>query len=338
MYETNFNIMQKKLLFLIVIFLILFAFRSEAFTTSSTGYVNNNAPAANFIVSTDNNLVLDITLPDPGAATDTVSSIIINNVASDGPAADNEISAIKVWQEDGSATGFQPGSDTLIGSKTSAPYLGQTMTCSSAPVYTSSSKNRIYVTINISPKAINRRVMKASIPVNGLNFVSTSNGPTDVAIINQNFQTILTGSTIDNIRPTSNIDNLTASSTITVGQSYTITGISADTGGSNVKSVEISFNNGTNWSETTPLIAQNNGYTWKYIWSNISAGVYSLKTRATDWIGNVEIPNTGIVLTVNTNLPPQLKLVAFPGTEDGVATIVVPLSLNRSVTAPAARE
>ncbi len=405
--------MDKKIFLFFLILLLLISFKTEAFTTSSTGYVNNGVGSENYIVSTDNNLILDISLPDPATDTvlsgsgipatgsavittnpwsgaaisvffydngdavwtavndgifldvdssgtysigdtqlagtgtpvigsaiitanpwalaslpvffydnsdavwtsgndgifldidgsgyynaDKIYSVNIMNTASDGPAADNEVSAIKIWQENGSASGFQAGSDTLIGSRTEAPYWNQIILCSSAVVYTASTKDRIYVTIDISPKAIHKRIIKAGISTNSLNFVSIHDGPTDIGIVNQNPQTILTQSSIDQIRPTSSINNVSTSTVIALNQPFTITGVSADTGGSSVQKVEISFDNGVTWSETTALIAQNNGFTWKYIWSNPLTGTYTLKTRASDWIGNVEVPLTGIAVIV----------------------------------------
>ncbi|MFA5341199.1 MAG: hypothetical protein WC332_05405 [Clostridia bacterium] len=404
--------MNKKILFLFLIISFALALNAKAFTTSSNGYINNGVNPENYIVNTDNNLILDISLPDPatdtvlaGSGTPTAGSAVITtnpwsgaavpvffydngnavwaaandgiftdddssgtysigdtqlagtgtpvigsaiittnpwasaslpiffyddsdavwtsgndgifldidgsgyynadkiysvyvfNAATDGPAADNEIDTIKIWQENGNMAGHQTG-DTLIGSKTSAPYWNQTIVCSSSAVYTSTSKDRIYVTVDISPKAINKRTIKGGIAQNGLIFVSTSDGPTDSGIVNANIQTILTSTAIDQIKPTSSIDAITTS--IIPGQTYTVTGVCADTGGSSVKEVKLSLNGGITWVDTTPLIAQNNGYTWKYIWSDIAAGAYTLKTRAADWIGNIEIPGEGIVIIVSS--------------------------------------
>jgi len=426
--------MNKKILILFLIISFAFVLGTNAvllpgFTTSSSGYANNGVGPENYSASTENNLILDISLPDPmtdaalaGSGTPAVGSAIITtnswagaaipvffyddgdtiyvsandgiftdndssgtytagdtqlagsgapvigstiittnpwvppsasviffydnadniwtsandgifsdsdfstyynadkiysvniiNTAFDGPAADNEVSAIKIWQENDSAPGLQSGSDTLIGSKTTAPYWGQTIICSSAVVYAASTKDRMYVTIDISPKAINKRIIKTGISTYGLNFVSIHDGPTDAAIVNLNPQTIFTRSVIDQQRPTSSINNLATTTVINIGQTYTIAGVSDDTGGSNVQIVEITFDNGITWKQTTPLLSQNNGFTWKYVWQNIQAGTYTIKTRAADWIGNIEIPATFLTITVSGSTASATSTISISG-------------------------
>ena len=229
---------------------------------------------------------------------DKISSIKVSNLEN---ALDDDISAIRIWQEDGTTAGFQSTQDTLIGSDSSGSKWGQTISTGSAVVYTASSKDRIYVTADIASGAINGRIIKAEIPINGLQFVSTSDGPSDNPIVNLSAQTIVsgtTGATVDNIAPTSSITDPKAGATITPEVNYTIKGSCSDTGGSSVKQVEISLDGGQTWHLVTPLQTSDSGFTWSYLWQSPKEGTYNIKTRATDWVGNTETPGDGISVTV----------------------------------------
>jgi len=229
---------------------------------------------------------------------DKITSIIVQNIEN---ALDDDISAIKIWQEDGTTAGFQPTQDTVIGSDTAGLKWGQTISTPSSVVYTATSKDRIYVTVDISSNAVNGRLIQAKIPVNGIQFASTNDGPTDTAIVNPSAQTIVSTSTTtstDNTPPTSEITDPEDGATITAGEDYLIQGTSSDTGGSSVKQVEISFDGGITWQTVTPLETSDNGFTWQYLWEDPEEGTYNIKTRATDWIGNTETPGEGITVYV----------------------------------------
>jgi len=107
----------------------------------------------------------------------------------------------------------------------------------------------------------------------------------------------------DLIAPTSLITNPAHGSTILANQPYTIKGTAMDTGGSSVQKVEVSLDGGTNWNLATIKDNANNNALWEYIWQNPIVGSYTIKTRAADWMGNVETPGTGITVTVATTLP-----------------------------------
>jgi hypothetical protein len=99
----------------------------------------------------------------------------------------------------------------------------------------------------------------------------------------------------DKIVPTSLITDPKDGATILSNNDYIIKGDSSDTGGSSVKQVEVSFDQGKNWLKTEAMDGnKTNGFTWKFIWSKPALGDYQLITRATDWLSNIETPGTGI--------------------------------------------
>jgi len=109
----------------------------------------------------------------------------------------------------------------------------------------------------------------------------------------------------DKIAPTSLITDPKDGATILANNDYIIKGDSSDTGGSSVKQVEISFDQGNNWFKTEAMEGnKNNGFTWKFIWSKPAVGDYQLITRATDWVGNIETPGTGIKVRVASQETP----------------------------------
>jgi len=112
----------------------------------------------------------------------------------------------------------------------------------------------------------------------------------------------------DKIAPTSLITDPKDGATILANNDYIIKGDSSDTGGSSVKQVEISFDEGKNWSKTESVEGnKNNGFTWKFIWSKPAVGDYQLIARATDWIGNIETPGTGIKVRVASQEIPVIE-------------------------------
>jgi len=257
---------------------------------------------------------------------DKITSIVVQNIEN---ALDDDISAIKIWQEDGTTAGFQPTQDTVIGSDTAGLKWGQTISTPSSVVYTATSKDRIYVTVDISSNAVNGRLIQAKIPVNGIQFASTNDGPTDTAIVNPSAQTIVSTSTTtstDNTPPTSEITDPEDGATITAGEDYLIQGTSSDTGGSSVKQVEISFDGGMTWQTVTPLETSDNGFTWQYLWENPEEGTYNIKTRATDWIGNTETPGEGITVYVKAPQEEEEVTEEQPTEEEEVTEEEKPIS------------
>ena len=112
----------------------------------------------------------------------------------------------------------------------------------------------------------------------------------------------------DKIAPTSLITDPKDGATILAGKDYIIKGDSSDTGGSSVKEVEISFDQGKNWFKTEAMTEnKNNGFSWKFTWSKPVVGDYQLITRTTDWVGNIETPGTGIKVKVASQETPVIE-------------------------------
>jgi len=103
--------------------------------------------------------------------------------------------------------------------------------------------------------------------------------------------------------PTSQITDPAEGATIAVGKDYLVKGQSADSGGSSVQKVEISLDGGKTWPLATPKERIGTGFTFEYLWKNPVVGNYNIKTRATDWMGNIETPGAGINVTVVTQAP-----------------------------------
>lgn len=68
---------------------------------------------------------------------------------------------------------------------------------------------------------------------------------------------------------------------------------------SSIQKVEVSTDGGATWVEAEPMNSNDNyGFTWKYIWNPPKGGIYSIKTRAINWMGNIETPESGIAVTI----------------------------------------
>lgn len=78
-----------------------------------------------------------------------------------------------------------------------------------------------------------------------------------------------------------------------VGQSFTIAGSATDNGCAGVDFVEVSTDSGFSWS-----LAQGTS-SWSYTWPITPGSPYTILSRATDNLGNVEIPGVGITVEVD---------------------------------------
>ena len=90
---------------------------------------------------------------------------------------------------------------------------------------------------------------------------------------------------LDVLPPSTTITYPTHNATV-AGSSITITGTSADNGGGAVAGVEVSLNNGTTWNIATGL------ENWSYTFSPSGYGSITIKVRAWDDMGNVEVPGS----------------------------------------------
>ena len=112
-----------------------------------------------------------------------------------------------------------------------------------------------------------------------------------------------TSGTSDALKPVSTITAPIAGGGIQSGTPYTIKGTSSDTGGSSVKMVEVSIDGGDSWVTATAVTATATGFDWEYVWSTPVVGSYTIKSRATDNVGNIEVPSAGVTATVAVTLP-----------------------------------
>ena len=103
---------------------------------------------------------------------------------------------------------------------------------------------------------------------------------------------LLASKSTDTTPPTSTITFPTAGSTLMEASPLTITGTAADSGGGVVGGVEVSEDGGTTWH---PASGREN---WSYTGPLVRAGNISIKSRAVDDNGNLEIPSAGISVTV----------------------------------------
>ncbi len=96
----------------------------------------------------------------------------------------------------------------------------------------------------------------------------------------------------DAIPPTSTITSPAPGSSVQGSSLVTVAGTAADAGGGVVGGVEVSTDSGATWHP-----ASGRG-TWTYNWTPGASGAVQLMSRAVDDSGNLEIPSSGISVTV----------------------------------------
>ncbi|WP_306906543.1 DUF4082 domain-containing protein [Arthrobacter pascens] len=96
----------------------------------------------------------------------------------------------------------------------------------------------------------------------------------------------------DASRPTSSIVTPAPSSLVTDGTLVTVTGTAADTGGGAVASVEVSTDGGTTWRPATGTT------NWTFSWTAHGSPTTTLRSRAVDDSGNMELPTAGNTVSV----------------------------------------
>jgi hypothetical protein len=122
--------------------------------------------------------------------------------------------------------------------------------------------------------------------------------------------------------PSSSVSNLTFGSEVPAGKDFLVKGASSDQGGSSVQKVEISFDNGLTWQKTLAVKAAGTGFEWQYNWIAPKAGEYSIKTRATDWLGAQE----------NSSSSLSVKVAAEQGGGQAAATTTVQTATTTATT------
>jgi hypothetical protein len=123
---------------------------------------------------------------------------------------------------------------------------------------------------------------------------------------------------LDNQAPSSKIIEPENNSTFFQPKEIIIKGQSSDIGGSSVQKVEISLDNEKTWFLTKPIESTNTGFNWEYIWEKPAVGSFIIKTRATDWWGNRELPSAGIKIIISSELSIEKPPIEKPISEMSV--------------------
>ncbi len=118
----------------------------------------------------------------------------------------------------------------------------------------------------------------------------------------------------DVVAPTSQITSPTNGSQVRVGTTVNITGTAADTGGV-VGGVEISVDGGNTWHP-----ASGRG-SCTYAWNPSISGNYTIRTRATDDSGNLEIPTAGVSVSATTTAQTLTSLTLASSSAAGGTTV-----------------
>jgi hypothetical protein len=116
----------------------------------------------------------------------------------------------------------------------------------------------------------------------------------------------------DNQAPSSKIITPENNSTFSQPKEIIIKGQSSDIGGSSVQKVEISLDDGKTWFLTKPKEKVGTGFNWEYLWEKPIVASYTIKTRATDWWGNQELPGAGIKIVISSELPIEKPPIEKP--------------------------
>ncbi len=103
---------------------------------------------------------------------------------------------------------------------------------------------------------------------------------------------VAAAASIDATPPTSTIASPAVGANIPAGNAVTISGTASDAGGGVVGGVEVSVDGGTTWHPA------NGRGTWTYSWTPSATGAVTLKSRAVDDTGNLEVPGAGVAVTV----------------------------------------
>ncbi len=250
---------------------------------------------ANSIYNAGENLYLD---NDASTFLDGDQISAFAGVTNVGSAVDLDVDAIRIYQENGSTSGFQSTEDISLGSITNQPFFGRSISVSGAQAWTATAKNRFYVVVDLSAGARVNVTFQAKAAVNAFTFTSTNSGPTDAAKTSGAIQTVTGGvsARIDKIAPTSTI-NFPLDQAVLSSFPVIITGTAIDSGGSAVKSTSV-FINGV---AAIPEATGNNFSTWRYIWYKPQDGIYTINVRAIDYFNNTESPGPAITVSVSSS-------------------------------------
>src|SRR5271166_172862 len=97
----------------------------------------------------------------------------------------------------------------------------------------------------------------------------------------------------DHTAPTSTITSPAPGASFPDGTAVTITGTATDAGGGVVAGVEVSVDGGQTWHPAT------GGANWSYTWVPNGLGSVTIKSRAVDDSGNLEVPSAGVSVSMS---------------------------------------
>jgi methionine-rich copper-binding protein CopC len=140
---------------------------------------------------------------------------------------------------------------------------------------------------------------------------------------------VAASSSIDVIPPTSVITSPGNGATFFTGASVTISGTATDAGGGGVAGIEVSVDGGMTWHPASRTVT--GGTTsWSYTWVPNTPGQITIKSRATDDSGNIEIPSSGVTVQVSFQATSTAGLVAAYTFNEGSGTTLTDSTSNHN--------
>ena len=109
---------------------------------------------------------------------------------------------------------------------------------------------------------------------------------------------VAAAASLDVTAPGSEITSPGPGSTVEAGAPVTVTGTAVDSGGGRVGGVEVSTDGGSTWH---PAVGRES---WSYTFSPSGTGEVTLKSRAVDDSGRLEIPGAGVTVTIEPRTCP----------------------------------
>jgi hypothetical protein len=158
-------------------------------------------------------------------------------------------------------------------------------------------------------------------------------GTTNPCTVTMNANAAVTATfNLETNKPTSSISSPTSGATWR-HPAVAISGGATDGNGSGVQKVEVSTDGGATWKPANGTIL------WSYSWNAPGNGTYVIKSRATDYVGNVENPGAGVTVTVAPYQPTpvdvsgkQLLVNGTPFTVKGVVYSPTPIGEDPNVS------
>ena len=105
--------------------------------------------------------------------------------------------------------------------------------------------------------------------------------------------------------PASHITYPSMNQELLAGQPIHIQGTARAAEGSSIQKVELSIDN-SEWIKAQVTDNVDQDFVWEYIWSNPTVGEKTLRTRAYDWVNNIEESDDGIKIRVVSELTEEV--------------------------------